>query len=654
MASSAAAAAFFSPVAATADTVPGTLPESLSEAPQAFSTQAADSSPQGLQVIVNERGRISTSSDAAGLIGTTGSLTIDKPSGATVRRAVLLAASTGGRGPMQGEITLDGAPVALGHETASYIGSSNYWADVTSAVKAKLDTAPAGAVSFTLGESASGSLDGEILSVIFNDPNQGADRSVTFLFGATQTAGDNFTLQLSGPIDPLAPSTIAQMSLGISYGYQSDGIQQYSTVDVNGRRLTSSAGGEDDGQGSDGALITVGGHGDLPFNADAQLPPSGPRSDDELYDLKPFVRAGDTAINVTTANPSNDDNIFFAMFMTNPPVTDVITPGDPQLGPFKYVALGDSFSAGEGVEPFFEPNNKCHRSTQAYSTLVQVPGADATLQELSRNPDTGVAWGFQACSGAEARNLLNDGAGRYGDPLGQLELNRSADTGNANDLPVDADTDLVTVTIGGNDASFADIVTFCATTPNCQTARYQGKTLDQFQREARDRLAPQLSAIYARVHEQAPQARILVLGYPQLFPASAAEQNCAKLREQTVYVRASAAGRGAVVPVANIGFTNAEQNAMRRWTSELNQTIADRVNRDGSGYVEFVPVDAAFAGHEVCGNAGEWINGPTLATIASIRGRSPVANSQSFHPNAAGQADGYAAAVNERLGLPHF
>ena len=41
---------------------------------------------------------------------------------------------------------------------------------------------------------------------------------------------------------------------------------------------------------------------------------TNPRSDDELYNLIPFVKNGDTSITVDTLNPSNDDNIFFAGF----------------------------------------------------------------------------------------------------------------------------------------------------------------------------------------------------------------------------------------------------------------------------------------------------------------------------------------------------
>jgi hypothetical protein len=129
------------------------------------------------------------------------------------------------------------------------------------------------------------------------------------------------------------------MSVGISFGLQGPpATGQFSQIDVNGKRLTTSAGGNDDStckydspqdfgntnKCSNGALITVGGVGDSTANPPNPLAtdstcaaPGPPRCDDELYNLKPFVHNGDTSINVHTLNPSNDDNIFFTGFQLN-------------------------------------------------------------------------------------------------------------------------------------------------------------------------------------------------------------------------------------------------------------------------------------------------------------------------------------------------
>ena len=131
-------------------------------------------------------------------------------------------------------------------------------------------------------------------------------------------AGDTFNIGLATPIDKSDPNLKLDLGLGISFSYQSGGSQQFSTVDVNGQRVSSAAGGEDDGQPANGALITVGGVGDSNANpSDPNAPPTNPRSDDELYSLLPFVNTGDTTIQVATRNPSGDDNIFYASLVLN-------------------------------------------------------------------------------------------------------------------------------------------------------------------------------------------------------------------------------------------------------------------------------------------------------------------------------------------------
>jgi hypothetical protein len=186
-------------------------------------------------------------------------------------------------------------------------------------VKTKIDSAAAGTIDFTITETEDNThdIDGEILVVIFDDPNQMTTNTIVLLFGAQDINGDTFNIGLAEPLD-LSVTTQLDMSLGISYSYQYDGEQQYSIVTVNSERLSTSAGGEDDGDSTNGALITVGGLGDSNSNpADPFATPTNPRSDDELYTLMPYVSNGDDKITVFTENPSNDDNIFFAGLFLN-------------------------------------------------------------------------------------------------------------------------------------------------------------------------------------------------------------------------------------------------------------------------------------------------------------------------------------------------
>jgi hypothetical protein len=270
-----------------------------------------------IKPVVTETGKISASISGLGITARDGFLQVDKPAGATVRRAYLGAATTGFYRYLLrlGDIKLENVDAVWDIVSPSGIHSFNYWADVTGIIKTRLDSAPGGRIDLSLHEAQTDSTDGEILIVIFDDPNQIKDNTVALLFGAQQTVGDTFALRFAQPLDLSDPHSTLTMSLGISFGHQDQLGQQYSLIDVNGRRMTTSAGGEDDGEMSNGALITVGGLGDSPDNpGNPEAAPTQPRSDDELYNLRPFVSAGDMQLTVQTSNPSNDDNIFFAAF----------------------------------------------------------------------------------------------------------------------------------------------------------------------------------------------------------------------------------------------------------------------------------------------------------------------------------------------------
>jgi len=296
-----------------ADEVPGTAPAIV--AMKMSNSVDYPVTPHSIVPEVSETGKISVSIDAVGQNTGSGTIIIEKPAGATVRSAYMAAASTGFTSYklVPGDVTIDGTPVTWDiADYPNHIRSYNYFTDVTSIVKSKIDSAPAGEVSFTVAEAHASSIDGEILAVIFDDPTQTTDNTVVLLFGAQDTDGDIFNIGLADPLDTADPDLNLDFSLGISFGHQPNA--QYSQIDVNGRRLTTSAGGEDDGAPTNGALITVGGVGDTNANPanPYQTDSAGPRYDDELYSLLPFVADGDTLIVVNTLNPSDDDNIFFA------------------------------------------------------------------------------------------------------------------------------------------------------------------------------------------------------------------------------------------------------------------------------------------------------------------------------------------------------
>lgn len=282
---------------------------------------ATPSAQAAIMPFTTENGLISLSLDAIGTNAASGVVQVQKPAGATVRKAYLLAATVPNNTMISNtDITIDGNPVTFNATVSNFLGGivNSYRGDVTSLVKPTIDAAPTGLVDFTIVENAAKrfSIDGEILAVIFDDPNQTTSNTIVLLFGAQNTTGDNFMILLANPINTGTPGFALDFSLGISFGAQ--GTTQYSQVDVStntrpAARLTTSAGGQDDGALANGALITVGGIGDTNANPpDPFALPTNERSDDEFYSLIPFVSNGDTSIDVATLNPSNDDNIFFS------------------------------------------------------------------------------------------------------------------------------------------------------------------------------------------------------------------------------------------------------------------------------------------------------------------------------------------------------
>lgn len=308
---------------ALANGLPGTAqglgPRLQAERPEAERPMAAS----GLRVFYRKYGKLSLSVDAAGSNNSGHMIKVRKPSNtAKVDKAFLMASSYFQTVIDNGDIRLAGKSLTWMDSESNDMPNHPRWfnnvlADVTSIVKPKVDSARKGTIRFRVREIASknSKIDGEILVVVFKDQKLKEKTTIALLFGGQSLNGDRFEITLSGAIDPLDSAANAEMGLGISHSFRVRGSQQYSVVDVNGKRLTSAAGGQDDGSNVGGGLITVGGVGDSRRNpSNARTTPANPRADDERYDLLPFLTRTSRTIRVDTRNPSQDDNMFFAWF----------------------------------------------------------------------------------------------------------------------------------------------------------------------------------------------------------------------------------------------------------------------------------------------------------------------------------------------------
>ncbi len=233
----------------------------------------------------------------------------------------------------------------------------------------------------------------------------------------------------------------------------------------------------------------------------------------------------------------------------------------------KYVALGSSFAAGPGV-----PNQLggCGRSDSNYANLT-ARALNLTLTDVS-------------CNGATTDNILDtpqNGAAP------QIEA-------------VTADTALVTVTIGGNDINYTSSTFACAGTAADEQCT---ANLDQAAiSNAVSQLPTKLTNTFNAIRDRAPQATIVLVAYPRVFPPDAA--NCSELElspADTAYL----ADLGRRLEQAFVTVTNSQQIA-----------IAD-------AYV-------GEAGHGPCAMpvSERWVNGATVA-VDGIR----------YHPTAAGHIE---------------
>ncbi len=222
---------------------------------------------------------------------------------------------------------------------------------------------------------------------------------------------------------------------------------------------------------------------------------------------------------------------------------------DARAGTEEYFwALGDSYSSGEGVEPYDPDSLDCHRSAGAYPSLA-----------AGQAPADAWTYRFVACSGATTD-----------------DTNRPDATGQIHQVEEAAGAvRLVTITIGGNDARFAAMLRRCAlgSTPCTEENDHEEAWIE-------DEVRPRLKTTYAKLRAAASDARMVILTYPHIFQS---EQHCG----------------------AEPGMQNDEKAWMRDRTDQLDDIIKKEAKAAG---LDVLDMRDAFAGHEIC-TAEPWASG---------------------------------------------
>lgn len=283
----------------------------------AVATFAATPADASLTVFNSFFGSYGLSTDGGFDNGSThNNLVVNAPVGAVVESAYLYTSrnKSPGQNP-NNAVTLNGSAVngfgSLGVLPLPACCTLEAWrTNVTNIVKPVVDGGAGGAYTFQYRETNTGStIDGSALVVVFSKAGL-PNRSIGIYDGFSNSAGDNFSVNLGGPLNK-TPDFSAEMRLGIGFSVNNNNSGgQVSTVTVNGNTLTTWAGNPDDGISQDGGLITVGGDDDPIIST----PPANISDDHERYNLTDFLANGITQINLRTLNPSNNDNIFLAVF----------------------------------------------------------------------------------------------------------------------------------------------------------------------------------------------------------------------------------------------------------------------------------------------------------------------------------------------------
>jgi lysophospholipase L1-like esterase len=237
----------------------------------------------------------------------------------------------------------------------------------------------------------------------------------------------------------------------------------------------------------------------------------------------------------------------------------------PRLGQAgaTYVALGDSYSAGEGLGPFERgtdvkkgaDRNQCHRSANdAYPVLVPA----VVLPQVSSRA-------FFACSGAWSSEMQNvppqTGPNRQVGQPDQIAM-------------VGPRTNYITVTAGGNDVGFGDLGLGCVQIVINHSGVFHLSTTSCKGQVAKSNAKlgvakASLISLYTKLLTNAPAATIVVLGYPRVLPPSYAGVPTLKGGPFCVLDH--------YPPVVDVGMPVADARRLDAVSVNLNDTIKQAI-----------------------------------------------------------------------------
>ncbi len=298
------------------------------------------------------------------------------------------------------------------------------------------------------------------------------------------------------------------------------------------------------------------------------------------------------------------------------------------------VSLGDSYSSGEGIPPFYHQDDPydvkeyneswvAHRSMFSWPGMLSLPGVGM----MAENKD--IDWYFVASSGARIQDLYNYQDNRVvkKSMFSWHTLPITPQLWIFGQLGEENKPDYVTITLGGNDADFADIIRTAAANISIINIDYLKDKVEAVWTRfnapggTRDRLKQAYRDIWEKAGKQ---CSIIVVGYPGLL---------------------SQDGGGALFSAEEARYINAQVSLFNK---ELRSIVAECYMEGIPIY--FVSVEEDFYGHEAYTDE-PYINGLVFNTVLSptedIDKTNPV-SAYSIHPNYKG-ACVYARCVQKAI-----
>lgn len=236
----------------------------------------------------------------------------------------------------------------------------------------------------------------------------------------------------------------------------------------------------------------------------------------------------------------------------------------------EYVAMGDSYASGNGTGNR-DLDYWCYRSSSAYGPLIAAARANTSLK-------------FVACGGAQTGDV------------------------NTEQVPaLSAGTRWVTLSIGGNDVGFVNLILSCWNSGDEASCLSAAATVNA---KIDNELPAKLDATHAKIKAAAPNATVIQVGYPRAFGSNI---SCAQ---------------------AN-GISAAERDALNGVSDHLDRVIGERARVNGLTYTSVI---TQFTGHDVC------------ATTPYLVGKYAWSVEDVYHPTKAGHASGFQPLIRQIMG----